>query len=127
MEEIRQKDEADRRQREEEWKQRDKELRVQMELLAKIAEVKKAESTETSKAGDNDLRVVKLTDRDDIEAYLTTFERLMTAYNIPRNKWIFKLAPQLTGKVQQAYAALTTEDAEDALIYDSEGGHPQMV
>ncbi|KAL5515880.1 hypothetical protein EMCRGX_G001125 [Ephydatia muelleri] len=47
MEEIRQKDEADCRQREEEWRQRDKELRVQMELLAKIAEVKKAESTET--------------------------------------------------------------------------------
>ncbi|KAL5517748.1 hypothetical protein EMCRGX_G003357 [Ephydatia muelleri] len=60
---------------------------------------------------DNDLRVVKLTDRDDIEAYLTTFERLMTAYNIPLNKWIFKLAPQLTGKAQQAYAALTEEDA----------------
>ncbi|KAL5479435.1 hypothetical protein EMCRGX_G022956 [Ephydatia muelleri] len=116
MEEIRQKDEADRRQREEEWRQRDKELRVQMELLAKIAEVKKAESTETSKTGDNDLRVVKLTDRDDIEAYLTTFERLMTAYNIPRNQWIFKLAPQLTGKAQQAYAALTTEDA---LIYNT--------
>ena len=115
MEEIRQKDEADRRQREE-WRQRDKELRVQMELLAKIAEVKKAESTETSKTGDNDLQVVKLTDRDDIEAYLTTFERLMTAYNIPRNKWIFKLAPQLTGKAQQAYAALTTEDA---LIYNT--------
>ena len=77
---------------------------------------KKVESTKSSRAGDNDLQDVKLTDRDDIEAYLTTFERLMAAYNIPQNKWIFKLAPQLTGKAQQDYAALTTEDA---LIYDA--------
>ena len=58
---------------------------------------------------------MKLADRDDIEAYLTTFERLMSAYNIPKDRWIFKLAPQLSGKAQQAYAALTTEDA---LEYD---------
>ena len=66
--------------------------------------------------GENELRVVKLTDRDDIEAYLTTFERLMATYSVSRAKWIFKLAPQLTGKTQQAYAALTTEVA---LSYDA--------
>ena len=88
-----------------------------MELFAKIVESKKAESSSgtSSRAADGGLRVAKLTDRDDIEAYLTTFERLMSAYNIPKDRWIFKLAPQLSGKVQQAYAALTTEDA---LEYD---------
>ena len=30
----------------------------------------------------------------------------MTAYAIAKTKWILKLAPQLTGKAQQAYAAL---------------------
>eukprot|EP00731_Ephydatia_muelleri_P011389 Em0006g283a len=92
-------------------------LRAQMELFAKMVESKKAESSSgaSSRAADGELRVVKLADRDDIEAYLTTFERLMSAYNIPKDRWIFKLAPQLSGKAQQAYAALTTEDA---LEYD---------
>lgn len=52
-------------------------------------------------------------DTDDIEAYLTTFERLMTAYGVNKSRWIFKLAPQLTGKAQQAYAAVRVTDASD--------------
>ena len=63
-------------------------------------------SKEGSSDVDNDLLVTKCTDHDDIEAYLTTFERLMAAYNIPRTG----RSPQLTRKVQQAYAILTTED-----------------
>ncbi|KAL5516316.1 hypothetical protein EMCRGX_G001609 [Ephydatia muelleri] len=88
---------------------------MQIELLVKLVEAKNTESPEPTRTGENELRVVKLTDRDDIEAYLTTFERLMAAYSVPRAKWIIKLAPQITGKAQQAYAALTTEDA---LSYD---------
>ena len=85
-------------------------LRAQMELFAKMVESRKAESSSgaSSRAADGELRVAKLTDRDDIEAYLTTFECLMSAYNI-KNRWIFKLAPQLSDKAQQAYAALTTD------------------
>eukprot|EP00731_Ephydatia_muelleri_P034076 Em0046g19a len=50
---------------------------------------------------------------------------LMSAYNIPKDRWIFKLAPQLSGKAQQAYAALTTEDA---LEYDGvESSDPEAV
>ena len=109
--------ERERQRREEDLRIRDQELRAQMELFAKMVESKKAESSSgaSSRAADGELRVVKLADRDDIEAYLTTFERLMSAYNIPKDRWIFKLAPQLSGKAQQAYAALTTEDA---LEYD---------
>ena len=103
-------------QRDFERQERNKELRMQMELLVKLVEAKKTESPEPTRTGENELRMVKLTDCDDIEAYLTTFERLMAAYSVPRAKWIFKLAPQLTGKAQQAYAALTTEDA---LSYDA--------
>ncbi|KAL5489211.1 hypothetical protein EMCRGX_G018278 [Ephydatia muelleri] len=117
--ERREREEEKRRaeaQRDFERQERDKELRMQMELLVKLVEAKKTESPEPTRTGENELRGVKLTDRDDIEAYLTTFERLMAAYSIPRAKWIFKLAPQLTGKAQQAYAALTTEDA---LSYDA--------
>ena len=42
---------------------------------------------------------------DDIEAYPTTFERMMAAYEVPENRWPYKLAPMLTGKARQAYAA----------------------
>ena len=57
--------------------------------------------------------MVRLNEKDDIEACLTTFERLMTAYAVAKTKWIFKLAPQLTGKAQQAYALLPTDQALD--------------
>ena len=108
--ESRQREEMERRRREEEWQQRDKELRAQLDLLSKLAEAK----SDSSKSGsENEFRVVKLNEKDDIEAYLTTFERLMTAYAVAKTKWIFKLAPQLTGKAQQAYAALPTDQALD--------------
>ena len=43
------------------------------------------------------VKVAKLTDQDDIKAYLTTFERLMEAYSVERRKWACQLAPQLSG------------------------------
>ena len=59
------------------------------------AAVKRAE-------GDKDVKVPKLTEEDDIVAYITTFERLMTAYEIKQERWVFKLASNLVGKAQQA-------------------------
>ena len=61
------------------------------------------------------MKVAKLADTDDIEAYLTTFERQMVAYDVPRGHWVFKLAPQLSGKAQQAYAAM---DAAESSNYE---------
>ena len=57
-------------QRDFERQERDKELRMQMELLVKLVEAKKTESPESTRTGDNELRVVKLTDRDDIYTVL---------------------------------------------------------
>ena len=54
-------------------------------------------------------KLTKLSEADDIEAYLTTFERLMQAYEVDSSRWALKLAPQLTGKAQLAYAAMDTE------------------
>ena len=54
---------------------------------------------------------IVLTESDDIETFLTTFERLMTLYHVDETQWIAKLAPQLTGRIQQAYAVMLTEDA----------------
>ena len=35
----------------------------------------------------------------------------MAAYRVDRSQWVYRLAPHLTGKAQQAYAAMPTEDA----------------
>ncbi len=39
----------------------------------------------------------------------------MTAYEVPENRWAFKLAPQLSGRAQQAYAVLNGEAASSYL------------
>ena len=57
-----------------------------------------------------EVRLSKLSDSEDIEAYLTTCERMMSVYEVPEDQWVFKLAPQLTGK---AYAALGAAEAVD--------------
>ena len=50
---------------------------------------------------------------DDIEAYLTTFEQQVTSANLEQQDWALKLVPYLTGKAQQGYAALSSDDAFD--------------
>ena len=55
----------------------------------------------------------KLSEEDDIEAYLTTFEQQVTSANLERQQWAFKLALYLTDKAQLAYAALSSDDASD--------------
>ena len=82
-------------------------------MVSKIAESK---SDPSKPGGESELRVVQLSEKVDIEAYLTTFAHLITAYGVTKAKWIFKLAPQLMGKAQQAYAALPKDQA---LNYDS--------
>ena len=59
------------------------------------------------------MKLARLAEKDDIEAYLTTFERVMEAYEVNKARWSFKLALQLTEKAQQAYAALPPDDAKD--------------
>jgi len=60
---------------------------------------------------DDRLKLTKLTESEDAEAFLTTFERMMRVYGMKEERWAFKLTPQLTEKAQQAYAALNAEDA----------------
>ena len=90
--------------REEDLAKHEEESRKQMLLLQALIEgVKKQGEVAVRKAeSDKDVKVAKLTENDDIEAYLTTFEQLMVAYEVKKDKWTFKLAPQLVGKAQQA-------------------------
>ena len=89
-------------------------MREQMEMLRKLVEdSRRTEETRTpaGRAGkEGEAKLVKLSEQDDIEAYLTTFERVMRAYEIKEERWAVKLAPYLTGKAQLAYAAMRAED-----------------
>ena len=58
-------------------------------------------------------KLQRLTESDDIEHYLTTFERVAHAYNWPQDMWVLNLAPLLTGKAQSAYASLNMERAKE--------------
>ena len=106
---------AERRRQDEEHAQRITEMREQMELLKQmVVESNKRENPDPkSQAAENTLKLTRLSDQDDVEAYLTTFERMMVAYEIKEARWAFKLAPQLTGKAQQAYATMPSAKAGD--------------
>lgn len=86
-------------------------MRHQMEVLAKLVEGvnKQWDAVLKSIEKDRQVKVTKLTEADDIEAYPTTFERLMRAYDVLPDRWSFKLAPQLVGKARQAYAAMNAD------------------
>lgn len=60
-------------------------------------------------------RLERLTEADDIEHFLITFERMATAYRWQKSDWVFHLIPLLTGKARGAYVHM---DIDDSLDYD---------
>ena len=60
-----------------------------------------------------DVKLVPLSEKNDIKTYLVTFERIMAAHEIRRDQWPYRLALQLTGKAQLAFAALSATEARD--------------
>ena len=83
---------------------------MQESLNTLVRLVQRTHTADGDPAGRTNPKDPKLTkfseSTDDIEAYLTTFERLMTAHNVDTARWAYMLAPQLTGKAQQAFAAM---------------------
>ena len=78
-------------------------------LMTLVQDSHKAEPPTTMiLAGVSQMKLIQLTEQDNIEAYLVTFEQIiiMQVYEIPRAQWTYHLAPQLTGKAQQLFAAL---------------------
>ena len=86
------------------------EIKEQMEAMVRLVERTTKGKTNSGEAL---VKVAKLTDADDIEGYLLTFERQMAAYEIDKSRWPFILAPQLTGRAQKAYMALANDEAND--------------
>ena len=107
----------DRQKREEQMAQERSQMHDQITALRQLVEQSTAHRREerttpaTRTTSEHDAKIAKLTDEDDIEAYLVTFERLMQAYGVEEGRWALRLAPQLTGKAQQAYAAMRREES----------------
>ena len=109
---------AERKGREEEREAREREVKLQMEAmqahmerLMKVVEDSKATSAAKSVGELSGVKLVPLSEKDDIEAYLVTFERIMEAHKVDKGRWAHYLAPQLTGRAQLAFAALPTADS----------------
>ena len=102
----------ERRRQERDAEERMRGMREQIDMLQRLVSERHT-TTPRRSAHQETLRLTRLTEQDDIEAYLLTFERMMQAYEIDRARWTFNLAPQLTGKAQQAYAALSADEATD--------------
>jgi hypothetical protein len=57
--------------------------------------------------------IAKFNEGEDIENYLTTFERVAQTYEWPVDTWVIKLIPHLTGKAQAAYAAMDITESKN--------------
>ncbi len=82
-------------------------MREHMESLMQVVKESQASDAHNSP----NVKLVQLTEKDNVEAYLVTFERIMGAHKIAEDRWAHYLAPQLTGKAQLAFAALPSADS----------------
>ena len=94
-------------------------MQRQVETLTGLVELGRAGLSERVEepsrrcGGAERIKLARLTEGDDIEAYLTTFEHLMQVDEAEEATWALRLAPQLTGNAQRAYAAMRDSDALD--------------
>ena len=108
--------EEERCQRERAIAEEREQLREQMDVLRRLVEGSQQDVREGRPAKgrrEGELKLSKHNKKDDIEAYLTTFERVMRIYEVPEDRWAVRLVPQLMCKAQSAYAAMGAEDALD--------------
>ena len=104
-----------RAQRESVFAQREREVQTQMTTMQQHMEsllcVVSDTTARTSPVNCHvDAKLVPLSEKNDIEAYLVTFKRIMGAHEITRDQWPYHLAPQLTGKAQLALLLTEARD-----------------
>ncbi|XP_061459952.1 zinc finger and SCAN domain-containing protein 31-like [Rhineura floridana] len=81
-------------------------------LCGLAAQPWRAQQAAATPAWDN-LHIPQLTQRDDIEAYLATFERVAEACQWPREEWASRLVPALSGKTQEACCSVGVCEGKD--------------
>ena len=90
------------------------EIRRQMERLQEMfhEHSSAAGSARDRRSPTDPIKLTRLSEDDDVESYLTTL-RSMAANEVAHDSWSYQFAPYLTGKAQQAYAALPPNDAKE--------------
>ena len=58
-------------------------------------------------------KLPKFSEGEDIEVFLTSFEKLAISYKWVNSEWAIRLVPQLTGKALEAYSTMSSVDSND--------------
>ena len=77
----------------EDWRRHEE----QMELMCRLVKESRRSVPEPKADVAALPKFTKLTEQDNIEAYITIFEQKMTAYGVNKSRWSYMLALQLTG------------------------------
>ncbi|XP_065198307.1 uncharacterized protein LOC135829851 [Sycon ciliatum] len=84
-------------------------LSMLTQLVTQMAQV---QLTQATRRFSQKVPLAKLHPGDDVEAFLTSFERSMRAYRVPPDDWVYLLSPQLTDKALLAYTELASTEAD---------------
>ncbi|XP_048369269.1 zinc finger and SCAN domain-containing protein 9-like [Sphaerodactylus townsendi] len=74
----------------------------------------------------NNLQPPLLTQQDDIEAYLGTFEQVAEACHWPQEEWVTRLAPALSGSIRQISCDVKDYETLKEAILKTHGVTPEM-
>ena len=97
-----------------EMAQGEKAVQVQMQQMQEhMQALVNVAATTTRSHNLLEVKFVPFSAKDDIAAYLVTFKPILQAHKINKDRWPFHLAPQLTGKAQLAYAAVSSTEVGD--------------
>ena len=96
-------------------KEREYQDRIRKEILDedKRNRAKERQEDKEARKKPKDPPIQRLRDEDDIENFLTVFEKTATLCKWSQEYWTIKLGPSLTGKAQEAYASVRAEDANN--------------
>ena len=59
------------------------------------------------------IQLPKFSEGEDIEVFLTSFEKLAISYKWVKSELAIRLVPQLTGKALEAYSRMSFVDSKD--------------
>ena len=100
---------------------RQKELELQLEIEKARKEAKDSQgdigrAATSTTIGDESIKgpkVPKFNEKNDIDVYLRSFERLATIHQWNRSTWATRLAANLSGKALEAFSRMAAEDSAD--------------
>ena len=96
-----------REEREQEKRRYERHLQEQENRFEQLVQGLTERRPRRVEVGPESLKLTKLAEGDDIEAFLTTFERAVEAHGVDRDKRAAILAPQLSGKARLAEGSAT--------------------